>query len=335
MNSAYNDMNLGKGILTLISVIRSLFETHFIRHNDCRRLLALVVVAVLPCVQTPLAQAEQPAVLGGYVWLDVNGQPLPFQDDETIREVMRSARVISREIVGRGVAGVEKFVLEHEGIRFHAAYRSVDVTVREPPSGGAKRSTMKYRDAAIFERAAYEISVLLGIGRVPPVVVRRVDKQIGTVQIWVEETRPEVELLERNELQPPDVSRWLQQKKLMYVFDSLIANSDRNQGNLLIDRSWNIWFIDHTRAFKRSSKLLYQDKLTACERQLWESLREIDEETIRQRLEPYLESQEITRLLSRRRKLIGHIQSLIDKHGEDAVLFDLRPPGIERASWDD
>lgn len=56
----------------------------------------------------------------GCLWLDVSGEPLPFQDHHTIREVMASARVISREKVGRGVAGIEKLLLEHDGIRFHA-----------------------------------------------------------------------------------------------------------------------------------------------------------------------------------------------------------------------
>ena len=121
----------------------------------------------------------------------------------------------------------------------------------------------------------------------------------------------------------------------MIVFDNLIANSDRNQGNLLIDRGWNIWFIDHTRAFKRSSKLIYLDKLMACERHLWKALREIDDETIRRRLEPYLESQEIKKLLIRRRTLIRRIESLIKKNGEGAVLFDLGPPAPERAVWVD
>ena len=271
--------------------------------------------------------AQVPSELGGYLWLDVNSQLLPFQDHETIRKMMRSAHVVSREKIGRGVAGVEKLILEHDNTRFHAAFRTIDVTVRRASRSGVERPTKKYRDAAIFESAAYELSELLGIGRVPPVVERRIDTKNGTVQIWMEETRPEVELIERKALQPPDVKRWHQQKQIMYVFDNLIANSDRNQGNLLIDRSWNIWFIDHTRAFKRSSKLLYRDKLTACERRLWKSLREIDEDTLRQRLEPYLESQEITKLLTRRHQLIRHIRSLIKKNGEDAVLFDLRPPG--------
>jgi hypothetical protein len=279
--------------------------------------------------------AQSPVGLGGYLWLDVNGEPLPFQDHATIREMMRSARVVSREKVERGIAGVEKLVLEHEGIRFHASFRSVDVTVRKAAPRGVGRSTKKYRDAAIFESAAYELSELLGIGRVPPVVERRIDDLNGTVQIWVEETRPEVVLIQKNQLRPPDPVRWNQQKQIMIVFDNLICNSDRNQGNLLIDRGWNIWFIDHTRAFKRSSKLIYLDKLTSCDRRLWSSLRDINDETIQQRLEPYLESKEISKLLMRRRNLVRRIQGMIDKHGEEAVLFDLRPPTGERAKWSD
>ncbi len=115
----------------------------------------------------------------------------------------------------------------------------------------------------------------------------------------------------------------------MHVFDNLIANSDRNQGNLLVDADWTIWFIDHSRGFGRSSRLPYPEKVRACERGLWKSLRELDEETVRQRLTPYLEGKEISALLSRRKKLIKHIQKLIDKNGEDAVLFALRCPETE------
>jgi hypothetical protein len=39
--------------------------------------------------------------------------------------------------------------------------------------------------------------------------------------------------------------------------------------------------------------------------------------------------------MSRRLKLIRHIQGLIDEHGEEAVLFDLRPPAAEEADLND
>jgi len=306
-----------------------------VRFLTCARLVVFLAALVVPLLLSGFADAQSPTDLAGYVWLDVNDEPLPFQDHATIMEKMRSARVVSREKVGRGVAGVEKLVLEIEDIQFHAAFRSVDLTARKSASRGVEKPTKKYRDAAIFESAAYELSELLGIGRVPPVVERSIDSQNGTVQIWMEEIRPEVVLIQTDQLRPPDAVRWMQQKQIMYVFDNLICNSDRNQGNLLIDRSWNIWFIDHTRAFKRSSKLIYLDKLTGCERHLWNSLRAIDDETLRQRLRPYLESQEISKLLTRRRTLIRYIQSMIKKKGEEQVLFDLRPPGSTLANWVD
>jgi len=298
-------------------------------------ILLLSAVFLMSFGYARYAHAELPTGIDGYIWLDVNDEPLPFQDHATIQEWMRSANVISREKVGRGIAGVEKLVLEHEGFRFHAAFRTVDVTARKSAPRGIEKPTKKYRDAAIFESAAFELSEMLGIGRVPPVVERSIDGQNGTVQIWMEGIRPEVVLVQSDQLLPPDVVRRKQQKQIIYVFDNLVANSDRNQGNLLIDRNWNIWFIDHTRAFKRSSWLMYRDKLKQCERQLWKPLREIHDQTLRQRLEPYLESQEITKFLIRRRTLIRHIRSLIKKNGEDEVLFDLRSPGGEKANWAD
>jgi len=289
-------------------------------------LLLAAACAFAPAPATSGGSAGPPE-LAGYRWLDVDGQPLPFQDHAAILEALRSAKVISREKIGRGVAGAEKLVLESEGARFHAAFRSVDVSTRPPPTGGTAKPTMTYRDAAIFECAAYELSELLGVGRVPPAVPRRIGDQDGSVQIGMEDTAPEVELVERGELQPPDRERWHQQKQIMYVFDTLIANTDRNQGNLLIDGHWNVWLIDHTRSFRRTEELLYAKRMNTCERGLWTALRQIDEDTLAQRLEPYLERAEVVSLLRRRANLVRQIEKVIKKSGENAVLYDLRPPG--------
>ena len=34
------------------------------------------------------------------------------------------------------------------------------------------------------------------------------------------------------------------------LFDQLITNVDRNLGNLLIDKNWTVWMIDHSSAFR-------------------------------------------------------------------------------------
>ena len=35
----------------------------------------------------------------------------------------------------------------------------------------------------------------------------------------------------------------------MKMFDNLIGNPDRNMGNLIVDDDWNLFLIDHSRAF--------------------------------------------------------------------------------------
>lgn len=282
----------------------------------------LVSLVIVPC---SLAAGAQQSTGPSHIWLDVEGEPLPFQDHDAIRDALSSASVVSRKELERGVAGVEQLVLEHEARRFRAAYRTVDRNEKEQSAGN--RRPKSYRDAAIFENAAYELSELLGLGRVPPVVERRIGEQDGTLQIWMEGTHGEDELLKQGKLNPPERKRWFQQKQILYVFDNLISNADRNQGNILIDADWTIWFIDHSRGFVRSSRLPYPDKVTSCERRLWKSLRDLDEATVRERLAPYLEGKEISTLLKRRKKLVDHIQKLIDKKGESSVLFDLESPG--------
>ena len=283
--------------------------------------LALLVSGAASLAAARAVNAEQPAPPSAYLWLDVDGIPLPFQDHESIRDALRTAPVIRREPIGRGVAGSIKLVLEVGETRFHAVFRGVDRTEKSEVSSTRRRVT--YRDSHIFEVAAYEVDQMLGLHRVPPAVRRTLDDRDGSVQIWMEETAPEDVLLQEDRLAPPDVGNWRRQKRVMWVFDALIANADRNRGNLLIDRNWRLWFIDHTRAFGESTRLLKVDKIKGCDRQQWMALRQIDESTLRQRLEPFLTSKQISRLLRRRVKLIDHIQKQLDKNGEASVLFDL------------
>ncbi len=304
-----------------------------VQHDRVTPIVTLVAVCVMSAILTPVIHAEEQTKIGAYLWLDVEGQPLPFQSHDGIRNALHTAQVVSRKEIDRGVAGAEKLVLKVGTTRFHAVFRSIDRKEKAEPAGGTTRRPKHYRDAAIFESAAYELSRLLDINRVPPVVERSIDGRNGTVQIWMEDTLLEVERIKRR-LRPPDGTRWIQQKLIMATFDALIANTDRNQGNSLIDRNWTVWFIDHTRAFKDSSKIHNLAKLEKCERHLWETLRGIDEEIIRRRLEPFLEHREISALLRRRLKLIKHFEALISKHGEDDVLFDLRPPGVGKVDWD-
>ena len=293
------------------------------RARVLRSVASVIVVAGFPawCALPAVGSVLEPP---DYVWLDVDDQPLPFQDKTTITAALRTATVADKEVMERGIAKNLKLVLELDGVRFKAVQRVINVEVREKT--GSLRIVSKYRDTHIFELAAYELSELLGIGRVPPTVRRSIDGQDGTVQIWMERTVPEDIMLEEGRLKPPNREFWWRQKAVMWVFDALIANTDRNQGNLLIDEDWNLWFIDHTRAFRETSVLFGSDELEHCERSLWATLLETPDEAIEDRLGPYLTSKEMSRLLLRRAKLVKLFQKRIKKHGEAEVLFDLGAP---------
>ena len=54
----------------------------------------------------------------------------------------------------------------------------------------------------------------------------------------------------KKKIGPPDLQRWNASMQMVRLFDQLIANTDRNLGNLIITNDWSIWAIDHTRAFR-------------------------------------------------------------------------------------
>ena len=102
-----------------------------------------------------------------------------------------------------------------------------------------------YYESYKSEIAAYELDKLLGMHMVPPVVERRSKARPGALVFWLEgvkgwnKDRP---------VRGPE-PEWSRQISRMKLFDQLIANIDRNQGNLLYDADWHLFLIDHSRAF--------------------------------------------------------------------------------------
>ena len=201
--------------------------------------------------------------------------------------------------------------------------------MRKAPEKKLQDGTTKYffRDDADFECAAYELAKLLGMDTVPPAVARRVQGSRGTVQIWVENTRMQGDLIEENVEVPREGLqrwRWLMQNQTLYLFDNLIYNEDRNIGNLLIDSDWKIWMVDHGRTFRRWKQLQSPELITFVDRKLWEKLQNLDEAVVTERLKDYVRPYELSGLLERRRLLVEHIQNLIDENGEGGVLYTMR-----------
>jgi hypothetical protein len=270
----------------------------------------------------------------GYLFLDVDGKPLPFQSDEEIEGYLRTASVKSMEKIPVGVTRPKKALLDRDGLRVHAAFKYIieeKEMIRDPTATGRGKLYLNWKDSYVYDVAAYHVDRLLKLERMPPVVLRRLKGNDGSLQIWLEGTITENERREEG-IKPPEVARFNQQRSTMHIFDNLVANRDTNLGNTLIDGNWRLWYIDCTRCFGSSPDLLYPDAITHCDRQIWRALKELDRSAAEEALSPFLGPAEIDALFKRRDQLVELLQARIDLWGEDIVLFDQRPP-TETAPW--
>ena len=109
----------------------------------------------------------------------------------------------------------------------------------------------------------------------------------------------------------------------MEIFDSIVHNEDRHGDNILVDDSWKLWMIDHTRAFQPDGEIHNRDELVRIERRLLRRLRQLHDDELNAALGPYLERAQINSILERRDAIIEHFETLIEETGEAAVVYDV------------
>lgn len=163
------------------------------------------------------------------------------------------------------------------------------------------------------EIAAYELDKLLGMHMVPPVVERRIGGDAGAVVLWVERVRSwKID----EPVRGPDEA-WDRQVMRMKMFDNLICNTDRNQGNLLYDEEYHLILIDHSRAFTTSRKL--PTALGRIDRTQWDRILGLTEPMLQTALGTWLGRKEIAAILERRALLVSEIARMVAARGERLV----------------
>ena len=277
-------------------------------------LAVALVAAVGPGPRFATAQEQAPR------WVDVNGKVLPFQDDAAIADFLRSAEIVGSQKIEVGITAPRRLTLEGDGIRLEAAFRYVDEThSRVRLADGSYYQ--KLRDYCGFEVAAYQISLMLDMDNVPPAVHRKVERDTGTVQVWVPDTMMEQDRIDKG-LRAPNGLEWGRQVQEMMVFDELLGNVDRNPGNMLIDGNWKVWLIDHTRAFQQGDELRNAGRIRMVRRGFWEALKVLDEDRLKAVLSGELDGNNVKEVFARRDLLVAHLQGLIDQRGEGAVIWE-------------
>ena len=284
-----------------------------------RRLLAVAALSALGVIgHTPTlpAQAvpEPPKQL----------TPLPTAAaDAEIEQFLLKGDVKRTRGAGKGITGSLRATMTF-GDRTHDAHiQVIDESKREFQSTSG--TEFNFRDSWEFNVAAYKIDRLLGLRLVPVSVARRFRDKMGAYTWWVDDFQMDEGERLKKELRSPDTLTWNEEMQLVRLFDQLIANTDRNLGNLIITSDWMIWAIDHTRAFRVAPTLKTPGNIVRCDRAMFERLKALDKATIKRAVGYYLQNWEVDGLLSRRDAIV----KLIESRGA-AGLFDRRREKLAR-----
>lgn len=228
-------------------------------------------------------------------------------DDAAIEDFLRGAAVVAREPVGTGITQPERLTLERDGIRMRAVFKTLDTDRGlESPARRWRRSDDE-SDRFLYELAAYRLDRLLGLHMVPVAVERSIGGRRGVLQYWIEDAISALELRRAGRGYQGDCSA-AGQYALMNAFDLLIHNTDRNLGNLLYDADWNVWLIDHSRAFttELDPPPYLRDQEIGVPAPMKAAIAALDHDALVSTLSPYLHPRQIRALQQRAARWTGN-----------------------------
>jgi hypothetical protein len=223
-----------------------------------------------------------------------------------VTQFLLTAKVGRAKPASHGITGTLRATLSDGGITHDASIQSIDESKMTYQT--AMGTEFNFRDSWKFDVAAYKLDRILGLNMVPVSVDRRYMGKPSCFTWWIDD----VLMLEldrtKKKVQPPDVKDWNEQMEIVRVFDQLIFNTDRNLGNLVIDKQWRIWMIDHSRAFRISHDIREPKNLLRCDRALLKAMKELNEPQLTSAMKSHLTKAEIEAILARRDKIVKHFE---------------------------
>ena len=231
-----------------------------------------------------------------------------------------AAKIVQKKGAPGGITGSQRATLQNERGAHDAHIQVIDESKARFES--VLGTELNFRDTYKFNIAAYILDDLLGLHMIPVTVERKSGTQRASFTWWVDDILMDEAARKEKRAEPPDPDRWNRQMHIVRVFDQWIANTDRNLHNLLITKDWDIWMIDHTRAFRLHHDVREAKNLEKCDRLLLQSLGALNKQVLKEKLGNYLTGMEIDGLLARRDKIAELFEDKAAKLGEDAVLYD-------------
>jgi hypothetical protein len=282
-------------------------------------LVALHASALAIGASTMSAPAQQPSVAAG------PPPPLPTSatvvlSDAEVERFLKTAKITKTKTASKGITNSTQATMSDGTLTHDAHIQTIDEYKREFRSNMGVE--FDFRDSWTFNIAAYKLDRLLGLNMVPVSVPGHYRSQRAAITWWVDNVMMDEGGRVKKKLSAPEEKSryWSQQLHMLRVFDQLIYNTDRNLGNMLIDHDWRIWAIDHTRAFRKNTKLRTPAHVTRCDRLVFARLKALDRDTLKRELGDYLDDGQIKTMLARRDLIVAKLESL-----GPSALFDREP----------
>jgi hypothetical protein len=262
------------------------------------------------------------STVGMTAWLVMSGwfvqEPAALSREEK-EQFLLKAKIIGTRSISVGITGSVRATLSDGRTTHDAHIQSIDFySPRYRHKDGVE---LHFKDSYKFNIAAYRLALLLGLENVPPSVERSYQRRKAAFTWWVDDVMMDEKARQAKKIEPPQTQDWNRQMCVVTVFDELICNIDRNQGNLLIASDWGMWMIDHTRAFRPFTNLRKPESLTHCDRDLFARLKDLNIEVVREQLSKYLSKPEMDALMARRDLIVRRFEAL----GEGALFDGTRP----------
>jgi hypothetical protein len=252
--------------------------------------------------------------------------PAQIAQREAQEEFLRTAEIVRSEPLKEGVTKPYKLYLRKDGVEAKAAWKN--------PSG----IQLGFLEGWQYEIAAYRLDKLLGLNMVPPAVEREFQGKPGALVCWAENKYNLLQLVEQRIRIPDSATEHTEKMKwLARAWDSLIANEDRTQQNILYTEDWRLILFDHSRAFRSegefAERLMFGRNgikfssqgtpwlFRRLPRWFVDKVRALTFEDIKTAVGTTLTDKEIKAVLARRKLLLEEIALMIQEQGEAAVIY--------------
>jgi hypothetical protein len=254
------------------------------KRRSATMILPLVALLLATTVEIPAASTPSPVLRQSAVSAVPSAKIWDGHNAE-FEAYIRDAPIDRIEEVPIGVTHPKRAFFPPGGIVASVAWK---VLPPGRPSG--------YWESYKSEIAAYELDKLLGMGMVPVAVEKKWNRETAAAILWLSPIHP-----------------WKE------MFDNFICNKDRNAGNLLVDDDWNLYLIDHSRAFIWDKDMAV--KMEHIDREFWNKIQAVDQAQLTAAIGKWVDKDAIKAMLTRRERMTKEIDKLVAAKGEAEVFL--------------